>query len=172
MSQVSSLFSMKNHHWKEMTLKVLAFVTILQVDRFLVSDLAAAAAPSHKALSSKIAHNRYLDLFLNEFFFSLQTLKMTIFCGPSTTTTTRVTFVESMNELMVARARSFKKVLACKIWFEKTKLNGVDLIWFWWDLTQGEDFFFFKKMFTLSFENIHVLSSNSSLYDITIFFQF
>ena len=110
------------------------------------SDLAAAAAPSHKALSSKIAHNRYLDLFLNEFFFSLQTLKMTIFCGPSTTTTTtRVTFVESMNELMVARARSFKKVLAYKIWFEKTKLNGVDLIWFWWDLTQGEDFFFFKK---------------------------
>ena len=136
---------MKNHHWKEMTPKVLAFVTILQVDRFLVSDLAAAAAPSHKALSSKIAHNRYLDLFLNEFFFSLQTLKMTIFCGPSTTTTTRVTFVESMNELMVARARSFKKVLACKIWFEKTKLNGVDLIWFWWDLTQGEDFFCLQK---------------------------
>ena len=136
---------MKNHHWKEMTPKVLAFVTILQVDRFLVSDLAAAAAaPSHKALSSKIAHNRYLDLFLNEFFFSLQTLKMTIFCGPSTTTT-RVTFVESMNELMVARARSFKKVLACKIWFEKTKLNGVDLIWFWWDLTQGEDFFCLQK---------------------------
>ena len=135
---------MKNHHWKEMTPKVLAFVTILQVDRFLVSDLAAAAAPSHKALSSKIAHNRYLDLFLNEFFFSLQTLKMTIFCGPSTTTT-RVTFVESMNELMVARARSFKKVLACKIWFEKTKLNGVALIWFWWDLTQGEDFFCLQK---------------------------
>ena len=141
-----------------MTPKVLAFVTILQVDRFLVSDLAAAAAPSHKALSSKIAHNRYLDLFLNEFFFSLQTLKMTIFCGPSTTTT-RVTFVESMNELMVARARSFKKVLACKIWFEKTKLNGVDLIWFWWDLTQGEDFFFFKKMFTLSFEVLILFTS-------------
>lgn len=135
---------MKNHHWKEMTPKVLAFVTILQVDRFLVSDLAAAAAPSHKALSSKIAHNRYLDLFLNEFFFSLQTLKMTIFCGPSTTTTTtRVTFVESMNELMVARARSFKKVLACKIWFEKTKLNGVDLILM--GLDAGWRFFFLQK---------------------------
>ena len=62
------LFSMKNHHWKEMTPKVLAFVTILQVDRFLVSDL-AAAAPSHKALSSKIAHNRYLDLFFEWILF-------------------------------------------------------------------------------------------------------
>ena len=141
-----------------MTLKVLAFVTILQVDRFLVSDLAAAAAPSHKALSSKIAHNRYLDLFLNEFFFSLQTLKMTIFCGPSTTT--RVTFVESMNELMVARARSFKKVLACKIWFEKTKLNGVDLILM--GLDAGWRFFFFKKMFTSSFEVILFISIYSS----------
>ena len=60
---------MKNHHWKEMTPKVLAFVTILQVDRFLVSDLAAAAAPSHKALSSKIAHNRYLDLFFEWILF-------------------------------------------------------------------------------------------------------
>ena len=139
----------------------MAFVTILQVDRFLVSDLAAAAAPSHKALSSKIAHNRYLDLFLNEFFFSLQTLKMTIFCGPSTTTTTtRVTFVESMNELMVARARSFKKVLACKIWFEKTKLNGVDLILM--GLDAGWRFFFFKKMFTSSFEVILFTSIYSS----------
>ena len=138
----------------------MAFVTILQVDRFLVSDLAAAAAPSHKALSSKIAHNRYLDLFLNEFFFSLQTLKMTIFCGPSTTTTTRVTFVESMNELMVARARSFKKVLACKIWFEKTKLNGVDLILM--GLDAGWRFFFFKKMFTTSFEVILFISIYSS----------
>ena len=107
-----------------MTPKVLAFVTILQVDRFLVSDLAAAAAPSHKALSSKIAHNRYLDLFLNEFFFSLQTLKMTIFCGPSTTTT-RVTFVESMNELMVAK--SPKKVLVRRSDLEKINSNGAAL---------------------------------------------
>ena len=118
---------MKNHHWKEMTPKVLAFVTILQVDRFLVSDLAAAAAPSHKALSSKIAHNRYLDLFFEWILFFTPDFKddhlLWTFHHHH-----RVTFVESMNELMVARARSFKKVLACKIWFEKTKLNGVDLI--------------------------------------------